>query len=135
MDCMTSRMVLVGRNGGPAAGAAAGAGGDDPQPPKKAAATSNRLSPDTRMQSLPALRIRLDQLPVPRYGSIRPQYRTANQLKRETAPITFIDVEVSASGCIANAWTARRVSKNNALPPAIPRKATFVHHTALPRYR
>ena len=73
----------------------------------------------------------LDQFPVPRYGSMRPQYRTANQLKSDTAPMTFIGLDVSASGCRASAGTASRVSKNNALTPAIPRKATFAHQTAL----
>ena len=65
---------------------------------------------------------------------MRPQYMTANQLNSETAPMTFIGVVVSSSGCIASAGTASRVSKNNALAPAIPRKATFAHQTPLLRY-
>ena len=60
---------------------------------------------------------------------MRPQYRTANQLNSETAPMTFSGVGVSASGCMASAGTASRVSKNNALSPAIARKATFAHQT------
>ena len=40
---------------------------------------------------------------------MRPQYMTANQLKSDTAPMTFIVVEVSASGSMASARTASRV--------------------------
>src|SRR5262245_28918178 len=75
------------------------------------------------------------QFPVPRYGNIRPQYRTANQLKSEHAPTTFIARGMSASGSIDNAGRASRVSNNDALAAAMPMNATFDHHTALLKYR
>jgi len=51
MDCISSRMVLVARNGGLAAGAARGAGSAEWawQPTDKAATTSNALRLASRM--------------------------------------------------------------------------------------